>query len=304
MELRHLRYFVAVAELLHFGQAAERLHMAQPPLSQQIRALEAEIGVELLARTTRNVSLTPAGAVFYDDALRILKSVDEAVDRVKRFGDGQLGGLRVGFTGSASYRQLPEFVRIVKAEMPGVSLDIHTEMLTPEQEEALANSELDVAFLRPPTRTPGISSRLVGREPLVLIVSAQHRLSRRESVSMAELRDEGFIMYPAGSGSVVNDAVVHACLKAGFVVRSEHEATKTSTVLSLVAGGLGVALVPDSVRSFRLDGVAFVAVDDAPMIDLALAWRENDPLPLLARLLEVLASSNVFMSNHSIGETA
>ncbi|WP_426977578.1 LysR substrate-binding domain-containing protein [Pseudarthrobacter sp. O4] len=304
MELRHLRYFVAVAELLHFGQAAERLHMAQPPLSQQIRALEAEIGVELLARTTRNVSLTPAGAVFYDDALRILKSVDEAVDRVKRFGDGQLGGLRVGFTGSASYRQLPEFVRIVKAEMPGVSLDIHTEMLTPEQEEALANSELDVAFLRPPTRTPGISSRLVGREPLVLIVSAQHRLSRRESVSMAELRDEGFIMYPAGSGSVVNDAVVHACLKAGFVVRREHEATKTSTVLSLVAGGLGVALVPDSVRSFRLDGVAFVAVDDAPMIDLALAWRENDPLPLLARLLEVLASSNVFMSNHSIGETA
>ncbi|MET3922769.1 LysR substrate-binding domain-containing protein [Arthrobacter sp. UYEF20] len=304
MELRHLRYFVAVAELLHFGQAAERLHMAQPPLSQQIRALEAEIAVELLARTTRNVSLTPAGAVFYDDAQRILKSVDEAVDRVKRFGDGQLGGLRVGFTGSASYRQLPEFVRIVKAEMPGVSLDIHTEMLTPEQEQALANSELDIAFLRPPTRTPGISSRLVGREPLVLIVSAQHRLSRRESVSMAELRDEGFIMYPAGSGSVVNDAVVHACLEAGFVVRREHEATKTSTVLSLVAGGLGVALVPDSVRSFRLDGVAFVAVDDAPMIDLALAWRENDPLPLLARLLEVLASSNVFLSNHSIGETA
>lgn len=304
MELRHLRYFVAVAELLHFGQAAERLHMAQPPLSQQIRALEAEIGVELLARTTRNVSLTPAGAVFYDDALRILKSVDEAVDRVKRFGDGQLGGLRVGFTGSASYRQLPEFVRIVKAEMPGVSLDIHTEMLTPEQEEGLANSELDIAFLRPPTRTPGISSRLVGREPLVLVVSAQHGLSRRESVSVGELRDEGFIMYPAGSGSVVNDAVVHACLAAGFVVRSEQEATKTSTVLSLVAGGLGVALVPDSVRSFRLDGVAFVAVDDAPMIDLALAWRENDPSPLLARLLEVLASSNVFMSNHSIGETA
>jgi len=301
MELRHLRYFVAVAQMRHFGRAAERLHMAQPPLSQAIRQLEADLGVELFARTTRQVNLTRAGEVFYDDAVRILQSVDDSTRRVKRFADGRLGVLRIGLTGAASYAQLPHIARIVKRELPGVALEIHTEMLTPAQELALTESRLDVGVLRPPTREEGITCRAIAREPLVLVLPEHHRLADEPTVSVADLRPENFIMYPAASRSVVNDAVVRSCLAAGFYPHSEHEVEETSTLLALVAAGLGVALVPESVRAVRLDGIVFTPVQDTESVALALAWRGNDTSPLLERFLAAMEANDVFMTGHAIG---
>ncbi|TFB68062.1 LysR family transcriptional regulator [Cryobacterium sp. Hz9] len=298
MELRHLRYFATVAQTRHFGRAAERLQMAQPPLSRQIRQLEAELGVELLARTTRQVDLTPAGEVFYADAVRILRSVESAQVHVRRFATGKSGTLRMGFTSSAAYRQLPAIARLVNKFLPTVALEIRTEMLTLAQESALLDSELDVAVLRPPARSAALGLRTIAQESLILAVSEQNPLSSNREVSMAELSAENFIMYPQSSLSVVNDAVVASCLASGFYPQVAYETEKTSTALSLVAAGLGVAVVPESTGSMTLSGVVYLDLLDAESIELALAWRTNDQSPLVARLIELLDENHFFHIPH------
>jgi DNA-binding transcriptional LysR family regulator len=295
MELRHLRYFVAVAETRHFGKAAENLHMAQPPLSQAIRRLEAELGVELFTRTTRQVALTGAGEVFRTDAERILKAVDEAAARVARFASGAEGVLRIGLTGAASYRQLPALARLVKREMPQVMLEVHTEMLTPAQEAGLIERRLDVALLRPPVRQEGIAHRTLATEPLVVAVPGPHRLAEADAVRVEQLRHEDFIMYGATLGSVIHDAVVRSCLAAGFYPHRAYEVTETSAALALVAAGLGVAVLPESIRAAPREGVLCKDIEDALTVRLDLAWREDDASPLLRRLLEVLEHNAMFL---------
>jgi DNA-binding transcriptional LysR family regulator len=295
MEFRHLRYFVAVAETRHFGKAAERLHMAQPPLSQAIRRLESELGVELFTRTTRQVALTGAGEVFRTDVERILQAVDEAVARVARFASGVEGVLRIGLTGSASYRQLPALARLVKREMPHVMLEVHTEMLTPAQEAGLIERRLDVGVLRPPVRQEGIDHRPIASEPLIVAVPEQHWLADAESVRVEQLRHEDFIMYGAALGSVVNDAVVRSCLASGFYPHRAYEVTETSAALALVAAGLGVAVLPDSIRSAPREGVLCKEIEDALSVRLDLAWREDDDSPLLRNLLKVLEQHDMFL---------
>ncbi|MEU3655959.1 LysR substrate-binding domain-containing protein [Streptomyces sp. NPDC032161] len=295
MELRHLRYFVAVAETRHFGKAAEQLHMAQPPLSQAIRRLEGELGVELLRRTTRQVSLTGASEVFRTDAERILKAVDEAVARVGRFASGAEGVLRIGLTGSASYRQLPALARLVKREMPQVILEVHTEMLTPAQEAGLIERRLDIGVLRPPVRQEGITHRSLAAEALVVAVPESHPLAEADTVRVEQLRHEDFVMYGATLGSVVDDAVVRSCLAAGFYPHRAYEVTETSAALALVAAGLGIAVLPDSIRSAPREGVLCKDIEDALSIPLSLAWREDDESPLLRNLLEVLEQNDMFL---------
>ncbi|MFF7468844.1 LysR substrate-binding domain-containing protein [Streptomyces sp. NPDC008092] len=295
MELRHLRYFVVVAETRHFGKAAERLHMAQPPLSQAIRRLESELGVELFTRTTRQVALTGAGEVFRRDAEHILKAVDEAVARVGRFSAGVDGVLRVGLTGSASYRQLPALARLLKRELPHVRMEVHTEMLTPAQEAGLTERRLDVGLLRPPVRQEGIAQRALADEPLVAAVPAGHRLAEADLVRIEQLRHEDFIMYGATLGSVVNDAVVRSCLASGYYPHCAYEVTETSAALALVAAGLGVAVLPDSVRSAPREGVLCKDIEDALSVPLVLAWREDDESPLLRNLLTVLERNEMFL---------
>ncbi|MEV0689072.1 LysR substrate-binding domain-containing protein [Streptomyces sp. NPDC050388] len=295
MELRHLRYFVAVAETRHFGKAAERLHMAQPPLSQAIRRLETELGVELFTRTTRQVALTGAGEVFRTDAERVLAAVDEAVARVARFASGAEGVLRIGLTGSASYRQLPALARLMKREMPQVMLEVHTEMLTPAQEAGLIERRLDIGVLRPPVRQEGIEHRAIATEPLVLAVPEQHWLAEADTVRVEQLRHEDFVLYGAGLGSVVNDAVVRTCLAAGFYPHRAYEVTETSAALALVAAGLGIAVLPDSIRSAPREGVLCKEIEDALSVRLDLAWRQDDTSPLLRNLLGVLERNHVFL---------
>ncbi|MFI0816261.1 LysR substrate-binding domain-containing protein [Streptomyces sp. NPDC021098] len=295
MELRQLRYFAAVAETRHFGRAAERLHMAQPPLSQAIRRLEAELGVELFARTTRHVALTGAGEVFRTDVERILAAVDEAVARAGRFASGAEGVLRIGLTGSASYRQLPALARLVKRELPRVILEVHTDMLTPAQETALTERRLDIGVLRPPVRQEGIAHRPIATEPLVAAVPEGHWLGEADSVRVEQLRHEDFIVYAAALGSVVGDAVVRGCLAAGFYPHRAYEVTETSAALALVAAGLGVAVLPDSIRSAPREGVVCKEIEDAPSVRLDLAWREDDDSPLLRNLLKALEQHDVFL---------
>ncbi|MFE2507784.1 LysR substrate-binding domain-containing protein [Streptomyces naganishii] len=295
MELRHLRYFAAVADTCHFGKAAERLHMAQPPLSQAIRRLEMELGVDLFTRTTRQVALTAAGEVFRTDVERILKAVDEAVVRVGRFASGLEGVLRVGLTGSASYRQLPALARLLKRKMPHVMMEVHTEMLTPAQELGLIERRLDVGVLRPPIRQEGIAHRLLADERLVVAVPEEHWLAEADAVRVEQLRHEDFIMYGAALGSVVNDAVVRSCLASGFYPHRAYEVTETSAALALVAAGLGVAVLPDSIRSAPREGVVSRDIEDALSVPLVLAWRTEDDSPLVRNLLEVLERNNAFI---------
>jgi len=296
MELRHLRYFAAVAETCHFGRAAERLHMAQPPLSQAIRQLESELGVDLFRRTTRQVALTGAGEVFRTDVRNVLRSVDEAVARVGRFARGAEGVLRIGLTGSASYRQLPTLARLVKKRLPGVVLDVHTELLTPAQETGLCDRHLDVGVLRPPTRREGIAQRPVADESLVLAVPAEHWLSDAESVRVEQLRHENFIMYGAALSSVVNDAAARSCLAAGFHPHCAYEVTETSAALALVAAGLGVTLLPESIRSAPREGVLCKRVENALPVRLSLAWREDDDSPLVRQFLHAVEDEDLFLS--------
>lgn len=287
MEIRHLRYFVTVAQTRHFGQAAEQLHMAQSPLSQAIRQLESQVGATLFTRTTRRVELTPAGEAFLGDARRLLAAMADAQEHVQLVAAGSTGLVRVGATGLAALRHLPRLARIAARELPGLVLRFQPDLLTPAQEVALEQERIDLAVLRPPLRHTGLSSRLVARERFVLAVGPGSRLVGDEPVVLSDLHAEDFVVY-ADPDSVVNAAATQACLAAGFLPRRAHEAGQTSIMLTLVAAGLGVALLPESVRGLHVDGVRYLAVADDVHVDVALAWRSHDPSPALARLLEAL----------------
>ena len=310
METRQLRYFVAVAETRHFGRAAERLQIAQSPLSQAIRQLEAQLGAPLFERTTRRVDLTAAGEALLPEAVRILASLDAARDQVGRVAAGALGRLRIGATGLATYRHVPELVRRLTADLPGLELAFSTDMLTPSLEAALADHRIDLAVLRPPVTDAGLAHHVLARERLVLAVPADHRLAtgptpggegRPRSVhapapvplaELADLAHDDFVVY-AAPGSVVGEAAARACRAAGFTPRRTHDADQTSIVLALVAAGVGVALLPSSVLAVAVEGVRYLEIhelDEADPVttDVALAWRRDDPQPALARALAVL----------------
>lgn len=291
MELRHLRYFATVADTRHFGRAAERLHMAQPALSQSIRQLEAELGTPLFARTTRQVRLTPAGEFLQGEVARILAAVEDSVRGVRRIADGRQGLVRIAFTGSAAHTQLPRMARIVKRELPGLALEIHADLLTPAQVDGLSESRLDIGVLRPPMSGEGLEHRIIETEPLVLAVATDHRLATEPVISMTDLRAERFVLF-AGSSSAVNDAVIRSCREAGFVPQREHEAAGISVLLPLVAADLGIALVPASVRAAPLAGVVFRDVTDAASVDLALVWRTGEANPAVLAVLDALSSAD------------
>lgn len=286
MELRHLRYFVAVGEECHFGRAAQRLHIAQPPLSQQVKALEGELGVRLLNRSTRKVELTAAGERFLDRARGILASLDAAGAEVVRIASGEAGRLSVGFTGTATYELLPTLARLLHQDLPGIELDLHGEMLTPRQVTALGDGTIDLGFLRPPVNDPGLEVRVLRREPLIAALPEAHRLAGQPSVRLADLRDETFISYPAHRRSVVHDAVFAACGRAGFEPAEVHEVAETSTLVAFVAAGIGVALVPTSVRHLQITGATYKPLAGTTAeVELAIAWRMGDDSPTLARVL-------------------
>ncbi|WP_226344166.1 LysR substrate-binding domain-containing protein [Agilicoccus flavus] len=273
MELRQVRYFVAVAEECHFGRAAKRLHMAQPPLSQQIRRLEDELGVVLLERTTRRVALTPAGERYLERCRRILADVEAAGQEAARVSAGEVGRVVVGVVGSATYAVLPSLARRLRADLPDIEVEFTSEMLTPDQVVALHEGSLDVVLMRTPTPVGDLLVRVLRREPLVVAVPTGHALAERESLRLEDLRDEPFVTYPSGYRSVLHDVVAGACQRVGFRPRQAAQVAQTSTLLVFVAAGIGVAVLPESGRRLRLEGVTFVPLQDGPSVELAVGWR-------------------------------
>ncbi|RKQ35400.1 LysR family transcriptional regulator [Kocuria tytonis] len=285
MDLRQLNHFIAVAEERHFGRAAERLHMAQPPLSQQIRQLEEELGVRLLDRTTRRVDLTPAGQELLDRGRRIVTELETLTADVHRVGNGAAGVLRVGFSGPATYGVMPRLGRAVQEQLPGVSLVLHGEMPGPAMEAGLREHTLDAAILSPPVASQDIEHRLVHREELVVAVPRDSSLAAGP-VSARLLQDQQFVSHPPES--VIARTVSELCRASGFRMRIGQVTHETAGMLSLVAAGGGVAVLPESVRALRLSGVVYVDLQDSPGVDVAVAWRRNDRSALLRSFLHLV----------------
>lgn len=286
MDLRYLRSFVAVAEERHFAHAAERLHVAQPWLSQQIRRIEAELGVSLFERTSRRVDLTPAGEALLPRAREILSTVERAAEDARCAATGELGRLAIGFTGSATYALLPRVANALRVALPRVELELHGEMLTPAQVVSLLEGSIDIGLLRPPVRRPEVRVEVVSREPLLAAVPAAHALAGEPRISLGQLAPEPFVSYVSDFRSVVHDAVERACEAQGFVPRIVLEAAETATLISFVGAGMGVALLPASATHLQMQGVVYRPLaEDTPVVELALAWRSDDHRPLTRRAL-------------------
>lgn len=232
------------------------------------------------------------GEFFYRETVRNLDNLERSNRGVRRIADGRYGLVRIGFTGTAAFDQLPPIARAIKQRLPGIALEIHGDLLTPAQVEGLRSEQLDVAVLRPPVAGDDLVVRTITTESLLLAVPVDHRYATEAALGMADLMYEDFVMY-ADTHSVMNDAVVRSCRAAGFSPRREHEAPDTSVLLALVAAGLGVALVPESVRALQLNGVVFRDIAGASTIDLALAWHRDRPSALVDALVAALEDAGV-----------
>jgi DNA-binding transcriptional LysR family regulator len=284
IELRHLRYFIAVADELHFSRAAERLGMSQPPLSQQIRDLESMLGVRLLRRTNRRVELTDAGRAYLGAAKDIVSRVDDAGDLARRAERGEIGELHVAFTRSTPLiERFSRAIRAFREAYPAVRLEL-VERNTFHQIESLLDGRQQVGLIRGTVLPAPLVSRKLVDDPLVAVIRADHPLAQRKraKLRMEELADENFIVFTRAAGTGIHDQLLTMCRKAGFSPRISQEAGESSTMIGLVAAGLGVAILPQSLRHVHMDGVVYVAIDSPDAASaLHLAHRRDDTSPLV-----------------------
>jgi len=277
-DLRRLRYFVAVAERLHFGRAAEALHISQPPLSRAIRALEDELAVPLFVRTRRKVELTPEGARLLEETRRLTGQLERMVHELRAMASGQHARLRIGFVSLADYGGLlPELLREYKSAHAGVRLSLR-EMLSPDQAAALHAGELDFGLLLPPVAGAArLDHLVVQREPFVVALPARHPLARGKGrLRLRELAGEPFVMIPRQIAPRLYDIVAQLAAQAGMSLNVAQEAIQMQTVVSLVSSGLGAAVVPASVANLGRRGVVYRPLAERhPRLDLWLAWRRG-----------------------------
>lgn len=296
IETRLLRQFIAVAEELHFNRAAERLHMAQPPLSQAIRRLESEVGSPLLLRTNRSVSLTPAGVSFLATAKRILLELDEGVAQTRRVAQGLEGHLNVTLINITSYLPLLRALRDFRQESPAVAFTMQ-EATTHEQVLALESGAADIGFLRTPgTTTPSLCFETILLEPIVVALPAGHRLYAHGVIELTELANEAFVASPRRQGQGFHDQLISLCQTAGFQPRIVQEARQLQTVIALVACGFGIALVPASLALTSRQDIVFRPIevdapDDLRHLALLMAWHKDRVSPVRDRLIEEIRST-------------
>ena len=287
MELRHLRYFVAVAEELHFGRAAKRLYIAQPPLSQQIQQLEEELGVSLFKRTNRRVELTDAGRAFLDEAYQILAHVEQAKLLAQQTARGEIGKLALGFVSSAAFDLLPRLLSAYREKYPQIHVSLH-EMEKDEQIAALFAREIQVGLLRPTVDSSELCSEIILREPLLLALPAQHPLVSKAQISIQDLVNETFVLQPRHWTLGLYDRVMSLCYSAGFSPHVKQEATDTYLIIGLVAANMGISLVPASAQSLRSQGVVYRQLEGyTTLIEMAVVWRRDDHSPVVAGFLEL-----------------
>lgn len=273
IELRHLRYFVAVAEELHFGHAAKRLHLAQPPLSQQIRKLEDILGHALFTRTSRQVKLTSAGVLFLDRARSTLRKVHEDMETARSVGRGELGFLTVGFIGSAMLTSVPAMLGHYRSRYPRVNLQLR-ESYTSGVVQALLQGTVDAGFLRDGGPTEGLEVETAFSEPFISVLPRQHRLAKHATLSAFALRDEPFVFFSPLVGSRAYQKAVSICEERGFRPQVVQEAPQWLTILRLVGAGLGVTLAPACVEGIAApDVVCRPLQKTAIRSEIELAWR-------------------------------
>jgi DNA-binding transcriptional LysR family regulator len=294
VDLHHLRHFIAVAEELHFGRAARRLNMAQPPLSQSIRRLEASLGVPLFERSRRHVALTPAGTVLLVEARRTLEQADHAMRMTRRAGAGEAASLAVGFVSRALFCGLPRGVRQFREDWPGASVRLD-ELPSIQQVDALRRGDLDIGVLYAPIDgLQDLAVRTLERSHFVAVVPSTAGLARRRSIRLAELANEPFVVAPQAASPHLQANVLAACRHAGFSPRVAQESLHEHAMLSLVAGGIGVALMPATARSIHVDGVSFIKVSDLPSYlysELVMAWLPQAESPALKALVASLGKA-------------
>lgn len=292
MELRHFRYFVAVAEELHFGRAASRLNISQPPLSQQIQALEDELGVRLLERTKRRVSLTQAGQLFLDQARLALAQVDRATDVAQRAALGEIGALKVGFTASAPFTSIiPRSLLAFRRAYPDVRLELQ-EMNSRGVVEALGNDQVEVGVIRPIALPGSIVAQPLFSEPLVAVLNAGQALGKEPNVPLAlsALADEAFVFFPRGFGTGLYDQLMTLAGQAGFSPRISQEVGDSLTIIGLVAAGLGVSVLPASYRCVAIDNVVYrPLLDQGAETSVLLVRRGGEPSPVVRAFVEIVS---------------
>lgn len=291
MDLRHLRYFVAVAEEQNIGRAAARLHISQPPLTRQIQQLEEELGVTLFNRTPRGMELTQAGQLFLEEARNIRSLVEQATERTQRAGQGKLGRIDVAIFGSAILDAIPKLLLAFRTRHPDVKVVLHT-MTKAEQIAALRQRRISVGFNRMLAPLDDLETRQVTTEKLLLAVRADHPLARQASIAFAELRDHPLVLFPTGGRPSFIDKVIGLCSERGFQPQISQEVGDAVTGVALVAGGFGVCLVPESATTLQFPGVVYAPLSDTPpnfFVDLSCVYRRDDSSPILAAFLNTVA---------------
>lgn len=289
MELRHLHYFITVAEELHFSRAAQKLHIAQPPLSQQIRNLEIELGIKLFERTKRKVELTVAGKAFLTEARQVFHQIEKAVRIAKQAERGEIGRLIVGFNSSATYSVLPTILHRFRQTHPQIELVLN-ELTTSQQLEYLARQQIDLGLLYLPLKENDQLSYIpIHQESLVVAISATHPLAVATKVSLSQLSQESFILPPHHLGEALYKEISKLLAQHNFVPQRIQEAIQLQTAISLVAGGIGVAIVPASLQNLQRAGVVYKSLQETtPEIEIGAVWRKHDSSPILKRFLDLV----------------
>lgn len=280
IELRHLTYFRTVAETLHFGRAAEILHISQPPLTRQIAALERELGAQLFDRSKRAIQLTPAGKYFYRDTTEIFKVLERAKRNVSSSSTGKSGALKVGFMMSSAYNILPSVTRHYSAAYPEVDMRL-TEYVPNLLATDIEDEKVDVGIMYRPEDCSRLDSHTIFAEPLLAVLPHDHRLVDKPAISIAELADDPFVSIPRSIAPVVFDIIVNHCQSNGFRPRIVLEANLQQTIVNLVGEGLGVALVPASMQAMHLESTVFKPLINPPVVEVAVIWNKENSNPCI-----------------------
>jgi DNA-binding transcriptional LysR family regulator len=290
IELRHLRYFTAVAEELHFGRAARRLYLAQPALSQQIRKLEEIVGAPLFLRTSRSVALTAAGEIFLERARRTLRAVEHDVEEARSIGRGESGSLNVGFIGSGMLGSLPAVLQRYRADYPRVQLQLH-ESFTSRVIVGLASGVLDAGLLRDSDPHPDLHTEVLFSERFIAVLPADHPRASQKSIHATALRDEPFVFYSRSAGALAWDKPLSLCGEAGFRPRVVQEASNWVSILQLIAVGFGVSIAPACVRSVATEGVVCLPLRGATQVSqVELAYRRDEARPIVQSFAKIARS--------------
>jgi DNA-binding transcriptional LysR family regulator len=290
MELRHARYFLAVAEELNFTRAAKKIGIGQPPLSQQIKDLESDLGAKLFHRLPQGVTLTEAGLAFLPEANELIQQAARAKGAVRRAANGELGRLRVGFTGSAAFNPIvPASIRAFAQAYPKVRLSL-VELPTAELVERLHDLRLDAAFIRPGATSPeGVRLHWSADEPMLLAVPVRHRLAKYKALRLSACANETFIAFPRSAGPGFFDEIVDACRRAGFSPRIAQEAPQLTSITTFVAADIGLALVPASIAQIKVTGVKYLPLEGiVPVARLALATSPAVPNAVVRNFVSLI----------------